>query len=286
MNPLIFALITYVTWGLGDVANAVAARALGAERALLRVIIVSTILFLPIIPSHLWELSALTPALFVVVVVLGGLQVIGNIALNTSLRLIKAPLALTIFSSYAALIVVLSVLFFHDPITPLQIVYTGLIFFGIFLCTYISSNDKQTREHKKGIYFAILGLICIGVFFTLVKPVIALIGWFWPIYAVTLWIPVLLFLHTKENRRAVPIPWKTGIVPVILTALFLRIGDFSFNVALDKGLTAIVAPIAGAYPTLSVVLAYFVFREKLSSRQIIGIILTLIGIIALGVAGN
>jgi len=286
MDPLFFALITYVTWGLGDVTNAVAARTLGAERALLRVIIVSAILFLPLTPSHFDELSTLTPMLFLAVVLLGGLQVIGNIALNKSLRLIKAPLALTIFSSYAALIVVLSVLFFREPITTLQVLYTGLIFIGIFLCTYTSSNEKQTSEHKKGIYFAIIGLVSIGLFFTLVKPVIAIIGWFWPIYAVTLWIPVLLFLHKKETSHNISVPWGTGILSIILTALFLRIGDFSFNVALDKGLTAIVAPIAGSYPTLSIILAYFVFREKLTFRQIIGIFFTLIGIIALGFVGN
>lgn len=286
MNPLIFALITYFTWGLGDVVNAMAARSLGAERALLRVIIISAILFLPLIPSHVAELSRLTPLLFIAVVALGGLQVIGNIALNKSLRLINAPLALTIFSSYSALIVVLSVLFFREPITISQIVCIVAIFTGIFLCTYTPVKEKQTPEYKKGVLLAITGLISIGLFFTLVKPVIAVIGWFWPIYAVTLWIPVLLHLHKKEQNGSGIVSWKTAVIPVILTALFLRIGDFSFNVALDKGLTAVVAPIAGAYPTLSVILAYFVFREKLTLRQIAGILLALVGIIALGVIGN
>lgn len=286
MNPLVFALITYFTWGLGDVVNAIAARSLGAERALLRVIIISAILFIPLIPAHLAELYRLTPLLLIAVVALGGLQVVGNIALNKSLRLINAPLALTIFSSYSALIVVLSVLFFREPITASQIICTGVIFSGIFLCTYTPVNEKQTPDYKKGVLLAVTGLVSIGLFFTLVKPVIAVIGWFWPIYAVTLWIPVLLYLHKKEQRSSSSVSWKTAAMPVILTALFLRVGDFSFNVALDNGLIAVVAPIAGAYPTLSVILAYFVFREKLTLRQIIGIFLALIGIIALGVMGN
>ncbi len=286
MTPLFFALITYFTWGIGDVYNAVTARSLGAERALLRVLGISAILFLPLVPLHLHELSRLTPLLFCGIIALGGLQVAGNIALNTSLRLINAPLALTIFSSYSALIVVLSVLFFHEPVTLLQWMNIALIFTGIFLCTYIPVREKQTDAHKKGVLLAILGLVCIGIFFTLVKPVIAVIGWFWPIYAVTVWIPILLWFHIWKKKQDPGVSWKKALVPVLLTALFLRVGDFSFNVALDQGLTAVVAPIAGAYPTLSVILAYFVFREKLSVRQIIGILLALTGIIALGFVGR
>ena len=285
MNPLYFALITYITWGLGDVCNAVSARKLGAERALLRVTIISALLFLPLIPSHISELSKLTPWLTLALVGLGSLQVIGNIALNKSLRLISAPLALTIFSSYSALIVILSVLFFREPITGSQILYTALIFAGIVLCIYVPAHVRPTLEYRKGILLAIVGLICIGTFFTLVKPVISAIGWFWPIYSVTLWIPLLLWLHRKEQKQEAGIPARLAFTAVFFTALFLRIGDFSFNVALDNGLTAVVAPIAGAYPTLSVILSYFVFREKLTVTQIIGIILALVGIIALGVAG-
>jgi len=286
MNPLYFALITYLTWGLGDVFNAVAARSLGAERALLRVMIVSALLFLPLVPSHAAELTKLTPLLALALIGLGSLQVVGNIALNKSLRLINAPLALTIFSSYSALIVILSVLFFREPITLSQIIYTVIIFTGIFLCTYVPTHERQAPMHRKGVLLAILGLVSIGTFFTLVKPVIAVIGWFWPIYSVTLWIPVLVWLHRKEQKQDVAVPAGFALTAVFFTALFLRLGDFSFNVALDSGLTAIVAPIAGAYPTLSVILAYFVFREKLTVTQIAGIILALIGIIALGFAGN
>lgn len=285
MNPLIFAFITYLTWGLGDVFNAVTARTLGAERALLRVFIVSALLFLPLIPGHIHELSKATPLITIAVIALGGLQLVGNIALNKSLRLINAPLALTIFSSYAALIVVLSVILFREPITVLQSLNIALIFIGIFLCTYIPIKEKQTNEYKKGVLLAILGMACIGIFFTLVKPIIAVIGWFWPIYAFTVWIPVLWWLHLKEKKQNEHVSWKAALLPVLFTALLLRIGDFSFNAALDSGLTPIVAPIAGSYPTLSVLLSYVVFREKLSARQTIGILLALVGIIALGFVG-
>jgi len=72
------------------------------------------------------------------------------------------------------------------------------------------------------------------------------------------------------------------MLDTIGSLLLLRGGDFIFNVGLQKGLAAVVAPIASAAPTLSVILAGILFHEKPTQKQIIGIVLALIGIVALG----
>jgi uncharacterized membrane protein len=47
------------------------------------------------------------------------------------------------------------------------------------------------------------------------------------------------------------------------------------------GAAAIVAPIAGAYPTLFVFLSRFVFKDRLTKQQGFGIVVTLVGIVLL-----
>lgn len=64
----------------------------------------------------------------------------------------------------------------------------------------------------------------------------------------------------------------------IITA---RIAELSFTVGIAKGYTSIVAPIAGASPVLFVLLAPFVVKDPIIKQQVIGIIITLIGIVAL-----
>jgi len=44
-------------------------------------------------------------------------------------------------------------------------------------------------------------------------------------------------------------------------------------------MVSVVAPIAGANPTLFVLLAFFVFKDRLTKQQILGIVLTLLGIV-------
>jgi uncharacterized membrane protein len=63
--------------------------------------------------------------------------------------------------------------------------------------------------------------------------------------------------------------------------LLLRLGDFVLNIGLSKGLTPIVAPIAGAYPTLFVTLSFIIFKDKVTKSQMFGILITLVGIISL-----
>ncbi|MEK7073892.1 MAG: EamA family transporter, partial [Patescibacteria group bacterium] len=111
--------------------------------------------------------------------------------------------------------------------------------------------------------------------------VVAIVGWFWPIYLTSLWLPVVVWIVWKKNELNLPKNWKSAMFPLVACTVLLRGGDFFLNAAIDKGLIAVVAPIAGAYPTLSVILAYFVFREVPTRRQITGIVLALTGIVAL-----
>jgi len=68
---------------------------------------------------------------------------------------------------------------------------------------------------------------------------------------------------------------------VVLSIVFVRIAEFSYNLGLSKGNASIVAPIAGANPILFVLFAYFIFKEPLKKHQIIGITLILTGIVML-----
>ena len=79
---------------------------------------------------------------------------------------------------------------------------------------------------------------------------------------------------------------KLAFIPLVFNLLLLHGADFTFNIGLQLGLASIVAPIASASPTLSVILAFIIFHEKPTRRQLFGIALALIGIVLLGFAGS
>lgn len=75
-----------------------------------------------------------------------------------------------------------------------------------------------------------------------------------------------------------------AFLPLVLNALLLSYGGLSYNLGIEKGLVATVAPIAGSYPTLFALLSFFVFKDQIIKKEIYGILITLLGIVFLAIA--
>lgn len=67
-----------------------------------------------------------------------------------------------------------------------------------------------------------------------------------------------------------------------MAGFLIRAGDFALNHGLSLyNSSSIVAPIASASPILFVIMSYFIFKNRLTKQQIIGIVVILIGILFL-----
>ena len=122
-----------------------------------------------------------------------------------------------------------------------------------------------------------------GIYFALIKIPISRIGWFWPNYFSFLIFP-LIYFYMKVKRIELQKPTTNGIlIALIASTILVRIAELSFNFGISKGLVSIVAPIAGANPTLFVVLAFLFFKDPITKQQILGIVTTLVGIVLLSI---
>jgi uncharacterized membrane protein len=93
---------------------------------------------------------------------------------------------------------------------------------------------------------------------------------------------IILFAISQIKNISLSNPIiKKAFWPLLATVVLTGIAEFCFNYALQKGYGSIVAPIAGAYPTLFVLLSYLVFREPINRQQKAGIFVTLLGITVL-----
>ena len=137
------------------------------------------------------------------------------------------------------------------------------------------------------IFFALISFFGWGigdVFGTVATRRIGAIGWFWPFYLVMI-INVIsfVFMRLVFKVKLNKITSKGTLLSVIISPCLIVFGEFAYNIGIDKGLTAVVAPIAGSYPTLFAVLAFLFFKDPITKQQIIGIVTTLIGIVLLSI---
>lgn len=282
MTAIFFALISYLGWGAGDVSGAVVSRKLGAYSTSLWAYFLGWIFLGFLIPSRLSDLQHLTPNILVLNLILGLIGVVSTLAFNEALRVGNASLVGTIASSFSALVVIFSIIFLGENINVLQSVAIFVIFIGIILSTLdIEQIKGRNLKLNKGIILALLTMLIWGLYFTFIKIPVRQIGWFWPAYISLSMFPVV-FLLTKLRKIKIYRPsYRGALFPLLAAVILLRTAELSFNVAISKGLTAIVAPIAGSYPTFFAPLAAFVFKDPITKQQITGIITTLIGIVFL-----
>ncbi len=198
---------------------------------------------------------------------------------NRALAIGNAPLVGAITGSFPALVVIFSLIIFKESITFLQGIMISLVIIGIILSS-IDFRQKITKVHVS-IRYALLTLAGWGLYFTLIKVPIVQIGWFWVHYLTNI-LGVFFFgaILLSKRQTVFKKPTKVLYLPAI-TALLTGGATLLFNFALNFGKSSVVAPIAGSYPALFAILAFFIFKEKLTRQQIIGVVITLASVIAL-----
>lgn len=285
MNAYILALITYLGWGSGDIFGAIASRKIGGFKTTFWIMMAAAIVFAPLTFVYWHDLITTPVPVIIAATLIGFFYQSANFALNEALNKTSAAIALTIMGSFGAFIVLFSTIFLYEPLSVAQACIMVMIFTGVCLTTLVS-RVAISRKEIHGILLAIYTAISAGIFFTAVKIFSSTLGWFWPIYLSFLWLPIIYLYLIRTGIRPSVKDVRITFVPLAWNFLLLRGTDFIFNIGLQTGLAAVVAPIASASPTLSVILAYIVFHEKLTRSQVIGIILALTGIVALGFIGS
>lgn len=284
MSAIFYGLISYIGWGTGDIFGTYATRKVGPYVTTFWAFAFGALLGSLYIPFALSDLSAFTPQLLLINILLGVLYVGGNLMFNEALRLSSAPIVGTIGGSFSALTVLLSFVFLGEKISFIHTILIVVVFTGVYITT-TAHGQKHDANAKRGITLAFLSFIVWGTYFTFLKVIMHSVGWFWPNY-----IPILLFpmigVYMKWKKIPFLIP-KIGVMtPLFFNALLLRGGDFAFNIGASLGLTATVAPFGGSYPTLFALLSHLVFHDPLSYKQIVGILIALTGLVALGFTGT
>lgn len=284
MLAILFALISYLGWGTGDIFGTIASRKIGGYATTFWISLLGFAIASFFIPSSLESLKNLTIPTLGLLLVLTLISPFSNIALFEGLRVGNASLVGTMASSYSALSVILSLIFLGEKISFLQTIAIITIFIGTVL------SSLRFKEIKKGNFisdpgvpFAAVAAIVWGIYYAFIKIPVSEIGWFWPQYFYLATFPIT-YLVIKLRKQKINIKdLRKNFLSLMSTCLLIFGGTFSYNFAISTGQVALIAPIAGSSSTLFVVLAFLIFKDPIKKQQIAGIITTLIGIVLLSV---
>ncbi len=214
-------------------------------------------------------------------------RLLGLLAYFKATEIGNASLVGAIVGSFSILVVILSFILFRDSLTSIQ-------FFGIIVClTGLVTTSFRFEEFRKtnvrnlfsdpGVRFAFITFVAWGIYFTLIRIPVERIGWFWSLYPATFYfLPLLLIDNLRQQLRNLKIN-KKAFSQIFLMVFFGRVGDFAYNIALTKGFSSIVGAITGSSPVLFVILARFIFKERLTLQQKVGVLCTVCGILMIAI---
>ena len=211
-----------------------------------------------------------------------------------SLMLLYRGLALgpiTVVSSiggaYAAITVILAVLFLGERLTPVQTGAVALTFVGVLLAStdlrvLLATLGRPSPGVRVG-FVAMLGFGFWGLFLALATRsfdglAIVLVGRFAGA-ALMLGAVLLRRARLPSDRR----PATLGLVFTV--GVFDTIANVSYVLGFEAGYVSIVATAGALYPVITAGLAIVLLRERLAPNQYAGVAVLLLGLVGLGLAG-
>lgn len=286
MLAILFALVAFVGWGSGDVFGGIVSRKIKGYSSSFWLYLFGLVISSLLIPFFWDKLGSISPQMWLLIIFLNLIGPIPVVAMYEGIRVGNASLVGTIGAAFAALTVVLSVIFLNDKLSLLQTFSIVIIFIGLILSSLkLKSLNFKSIFADKGVPYGLVAMVLWGIYFTFIRIPIREVGWFWPSYLAMLGVPIIWVYMFIKKIKLEKLPNLRITFFSFLNAVLLTGATFSYNFAVMSGQTSIVAPIAGSYPVLFVILSRFVFKDKLTKQQIGGILVTLLGIVALSLSG-
>jgi drug/metabolite transporter (DMT)-like permease len=282
MVAVIFALVAFFGWGVGDVFNAIATRKIGSFNASFYGYFAGLIFATFYIPFAIGSLKEVTFSVIILTSVLTICELIGFFFYNEGLKTGTAPLIGTIGGSFTALVVILSFVFLGERLIIAQVISVIVIFIGLFFSViHVSDLKKSKAVFNRGTIYALIAMTGWAIYFTFIKIPVKEAGFFWPSYVTNIVGSAVFFITGFRRIKLPKIKLQSGFPAVIASGILLTVGGFGFNIGVGQGLSSVVAPIAGAYPALFALLSCLIFKDPITRQQKYGMVVTLVGIILL-----
>lgn len=283
--------ITCAAWGVADYLAALLTRRVGELGALLRIQLVSVpilVLVWLILRAPLPDLDQLrwiTPA--------AGCFVIGYLAFFNGLRVGAISLVSPISSAGSAVPVLAGMVWFGETVSRARLGGIGLTLIGIvvLLADPGAIGALAAAGRRQGVKAGVVTLLAWGSGTALLLPAVRAAGAFVPVAALRIEVLAIVgawwLIQRTTTRQATGNHHGTardaGLWALVAPAAVLDLTAFlAYGVALRDAPTAVAAPIASAYPLVTILIARYRLHERLTAREWIGVGLTLAGVGLLG----
>ncbi|MCF6288231.1 MAG: DMT family transporter [Proteobacteria bacterium] len=200
-----------------------------------------------------------------------------------ALQLIGASLTGITGSLYSPFVVILSILFLGEILKFWQYIGILIVLVGVVIAGYSSKTKHITHPPLKGFIYAVLAVFFTALGIVMIKPLSNELPFFWIILIRSFggYIAMIIFgLILKKSLSVTHIIGAKGGNWLILGAFIGQYVSMMIWVAGFKYTSASIASILNETAAVFILLlSWLMLKEKLTKRKIIGIIVTIFGVL-------
>ena len=278
-NPIYLAILVPIIWAFADFLSKILINWCGSKQAVLLVQISSTLLTILLVLFIKPPFPELSSTFLISIISSSVLSALAWIFFFKGLegRLsITEPIAYT----WPLTTIVLSLIFYSERLSLLDLLGMALALVGLV----VLSLPKEGRL-EGDVKYGLLTMICWGLSMFLMKPAILCGG---PYYTVLFsrfiqlgLIAPFVLISSKETRTT-----RLGLKLSMLVAVIGATNAVSFvlyNWIVSRLGAALPAAISSVSPAIVVLLSYFFLKERLTRKQIWGVVGAIAGLILLSI---
>ena len=195
----------------------------------------------------------------------------------------KAGVIVPIIDLATVVALLCTYIFFGQSVSLLGLVFVAVILFGVILLTVNIRDFKNSSllDLNSGVLFAIIAATLWGASYFLWSLPTAHLG---PVTTSiilelgTCTAALISLLIIKREKLFGTIP-KNILLVGILIGFCGFLGTFGVNLGITKIGAPLTFAILGARPAVSALVGYFYFKEKLSQKQFLALILIVVGVV-------
>ena len=279
MLAAVLALASSLAWGLSDFLGGFQSR----RHALLAVLLLSqglalTLLVVAVLAGAPTEHDAESTAWAAAV---GTLGLLGLVAFYRALAIGTMSIVAPISATGVAIPVLVGLLSGERP-GALQLVGMALTCAGVVLAAREppAADAEARRTGRTAVLLALLAAVGFGSFFAGIDRAEETADVAWVLLVARVATVALLVVAAAVFRPRLPTA-PSALGPLAAIGVFDLLANLLFVLAAGRGLLSVVGVLGSLYPAITVVLARFVLHERLSRSQSAGVLVTLVGVVAL-----
>ena len=279
-----FALASFVCFGLGDFFIQKTTRKIGIWEALFFITMTGAIFLFPFVYHDFFRFirqPGTAPLLLIISIV----TLLGALVDFMAMKQGKMAVVEPIISFELPLTLALSAFFLREVVSPAQL----LLIASIFIAILVTVSRQHTHLHfskrvwEKGVWWAVLAAVGLALtnFFTGLisrdtSPLFAI--WF-TFAAVT--IPCVVYLWTHGKLGTLYKHFKRHPKIIVAESFFDTAAWLCYAVAMAQLPVSVATGIVEGYVALAVILGIFFNRERLKTHQKLGAVVAIAGVLFL-----